>query len=602
MAVTRSGELPFAASHTVPVSCGDQQGVAALRRVRSQFTGTSNCNTHLPFQGRFGIVIKTILPSEARSIFAYELLRLYDAMVPRFYLRKKVIFVLIALALVCFVLQTPPTEATVTFVQATTTPSTFLNSAGTSTITFPSSTTAGNFILVALTQLNTSSTGNISDTASDTFFLASSAVCFTACNSGWMTNALYYAPNINGGADTVHFKWNTTSSRVSMAAFEYSGIATTNPFDLANAQGAKATTTVSTGNVTTTFANELLFSFLQVNGSGAASSSWTLGSGWNLRTSNSTPNGLLTADQIVTSTRSYGNTFNEAPTTSTALFASIVTFESNANSTPNIISFSASPSSTGPGATSTLSWNVTNASSLAITPGSFSTSTNVGSTTVNPTSTTVYTLTATNGNGTTTATTSIAVDNTPPSVPTGLAVTTSTPYAISLSWTASTDVDNSSSQLAYNVARCLGSCTPSSTIATTTATAFTDTSLTPSSTYTYAVSAYDPAGNTSALATGVTTSTLSPPWVGILDPSRASDWSQAGVQGGIPTYTNICTTLSPSGDASGTTDLTALNNAITSCGASANSASPQVIYLNDSPKKTLPLNRSLCRTDVAATS
>jgi hypothetical protein len=31
-------------------------------------------------------------------------------------------------------------------------------------------------------------------------------------------------------------------------------------------------------------------------------------------------------------------------------------------------------------------------------------------------------------------------------------------------------------------------------------------------------------------------------WSGILDPSRAIDWSQAGVVGGIPSRTTLCTT------------------------------------------------------------
>ena len=31
-------------------------------------------------------------------------------------------------------------------------------------------------------------------------------------------------------------------------------------------------------------------------------------------------------------------------------------------------------------------------------------------------------------------------------------------------------------------------------------------------------------------------------WAGILDPSRAIDWTTAGIPGGIPTLTTICTT------------------------------------------------------------
>src|SRR3989449_11468870 len=35
------------------------------------------------------------------------------------------------------------------------------------------------------------------------------------------------------------------------------------------------------------------------------------------------------------------------------------------------------------------------------------------------------------------------------------------------------------------------------------------------------------------------------PWSGILDPSRAIDWSHAGIPGGIPNRATICTSLEP---------------------------------------------------------
>src|SRR2546427_8063 len=56
-------------------------------------------------------------------------------------------------------------------------------------------------------------------------------------------------------------------------------------------------------------------------------------------------------------------------------------------------------------------------------------------------------------------------------------------------------------------------------------------------------------------------------WSGILDPSRAVDWSQAGIPGGIPTRTTICATLNP-----GATPAQ-INSAIASCPAG------QVVFL-----------------------
>ncbi|MBV9303958.1 MAG: hypothetical protein JOY62_14830 [Acidobacteriaceae bacterium] len=74
---------------------------------------------------------------------------------------------------------------------------------------------------------------------------------------------------------------------------------------------------------------------------------------------------------------------------------------------PTISSFSANPSSITAGNSSTLSWSVTGATSLSISPGIGSvTGTSVS---VSPTATTTYTLTATNSSGSVSATASVTV-------------------------------------------------------------------------------------------------------------------------------------------------------------------------------------------------
>ena len=57
-------------------------------------------------------------------------------------------------------------------------------------------------------------------------------------------------------------------------------------------------------------------------------------------------------------------------------------------------------------------------------------------------------------------------------------------------------------------------------------------------------------------------------WSGIIDPSRAIEWSQAGIPGGIPNRTTICSTLNPGATAA------QINTAIANC------TSGQVVYLN----------------------
>ncbi len=76
---------------------------------------------------------------------------------------------------------------------------------------------------------------------------------------------------------------------------------------------------------------------------------------------------------------------------------------------PTITSFNATPSVINLGSTSSLSWVTTGAVSVAITPGTFTSTLASGSTSVKPASTTTYTLTATNTAGSVTATAQVTV-------------------------------------------------------------------------------------------------------------------------------------------------------------------------------------------------
>ncbi len=72
----------------------------------------------------------------------------------------------------------------------------------------------------------------------------------------------------------------------------------------------------------------------------------------------------------------------------------------------------------------------------------------------------------------------------------------------------------------------------------------------------------------SAAALTIDSPAYAQPWSGILAPSRATGWSQAGVTGGIPTRTTICATLNPGATVS------QINSAISAC------PSGQVVLLN----------------------
>lgn len=103
-------------------------------------------------------------------------------------------------------------------------------------------------------------------------------------------------------------------------------------------------------------------------------------------------------------------TYTLTATNSAGSTTSSVTVTVNSGTTkPVVNSFTASPASITAGASSTLSWTTTGASSLSITPGTFTSNSASGSTNVSPTATTTYTLTATNSAGSTTATAKVAV-------------------------------------------------------------------------------------------------------------------------------------------------------------------------------------------------
>ncbi len=92
-------------------------------------------------------------------------------------------------------------------------------------------------------------------------------------------------------------------------------------------------------------------------------------------------------------------------------------------------------------------------------------------------------------------------DTTPPSIPTGLLVTAISSSQINLSWTASTDVVGVTGYKIFHSGVQIGTSATSS---------FSSTGLSPSTSYTYVVSAFDAAGNVSAQSASASAITQTP--------------------------------------------------------------------------------------------
>ena len=175
---------------------------------------------------------------------------------------------------------------------------------------------------------------------------------------------------------------------------------------------------------------------------------------------------------------------------------------------PTINAFTASPTVLTAGQATTLSWNVTGASSVSIS--GVGDVTGLSSKSVSPSGTTSFLLTATNSAGSATAQVTVAVnaggggggggDGQAPTAPTITSANVVTINQVDLAWSASTD---NVGVTGYQVIR------DGAVIATTAGNqrSFTDWTVTYNNTYTYNVRAYDASGNYSVNSNSVSVTT-----------------------------------------------------------------------------------------------
>jgi len=305
---------------------------------------------------------------------------------------------------------------------------------------------------------------------------------------------LYYAANIAGGADIITTVVSGSPAWHELFLHEYSGLDPISPLDSFSVNVGIGTAFAG-GAITTSASHDLLYG-IEIDSHIASAVD-----GWNIR---SRLNGNVAADGDASIVGNY--VFSGS--SSGAFIVWTVAFKQSGGPPPDptpalpvpVISFfSVSPSLVTGGLSATLSWDVSNATSINIDNGIGSV-TGLTSIVVTPSSSVTYHLTASNGNGSTTAsaTVSVSPDAGAPSVPTNLIASSDSSSEISLSWTASTD---DVGVAGYKVRR------NGIEVGLTTATFYSDTNLAASTSYTYAIAAYDAAENNSAWSQSISVTT-----------------------------------------------------------------------------------------------
>lgn len=398
---------------------------------------------------------------------------------------------------------------------------------------------AGNFnVVVVGWNDSTSHVVSVTDTKGNIYEVAASA----ATSAGNATSVIYYAKNIlaaAGNANSVTVTFDTAVPYADVRIAEYSGIDTVNPLDVAvSASGDSAA--MSSGAVTTTNANDLL-----IGGNTVAHTTINAGSGYTQRIL--TGYGDILEDRVVSTAGSYsasadqdyaghwvmqmaafkaasGSGDTQAPTAPSGVTATA------ASSTQINLSWTASTDNVG--VTGYRIERCQGASCTTFAQIATPTATSYSDTGLTASTSYSYRIRATDAAGnlstysaTASATTQSAGDVQAPTIPAGLFATATSTTQIDLGWSVSTD---NVGVTAYLLERCQDAgCTVFTQIASLSGTSYSDTNLTPSTSYSYRVRATDAATNTSGYSNTVSATTH--PLVDTQAPTAPTGIAAAGI-------------------------------------------------------------------------
>ena len=160
-----------------------------------------------------------------------------------------------------------------------------------SSLAFASNNTAGNFIAVLIRAGKVGQVFTVSDSHSNTY---KQAVLLTMTLDG-ETDAIYYAENIAGGANTVTVADNVAAGTLRFSIMEYSGVTLSNSLD--NASATEGTGTApATANTPTAWGGDLLLGEIVT----ANAATYVAGSGYKIEDFvPAEPNSKMTGEDLI---------------------------------------------------------------------------------------------------------------------------------------------------------------------------------------------------------------------------------------------------------------------------------------------------------------
>jgi hypothetical protein len=217
-------------------------------------------------------------------------------------------------------------------------------SGGTVTLTLPQATGAGHTLIVGVSFWPLDIT-SVTDGSGDTFTRGLATSIYHDVSGSAIYNNFYYAKSIGGGTTSLTLNFSDGSTYLLVAVAEVAGLNSSTPLDQSGFHDSLTPTTAwSSAAVTTTAANEYLFSWAATGASNPFCSSPA--SGWTIETQfNDSSNGAAVCllDRIVSAAGSYQTSLTASSAQNYAM--EIVTFKSGSSSPPPPTLSSVNPSS-----------------------------------------------------------------------------------------------------------------------------------------------------------------------------------------------------------------------------------------------------------------